>query len=224
MGHEIAGVGRTVIRLLVSRENIFHGNGYRRRFSCRISEQGSCGGGDNSSAIRLGYQRQTRHTHDQRSRRTAPNRHADSGGPAPQGRAAVPGNLPWPVPIHRRSLLRRQSKKRLAHSPKGASRSVRLTAGADRPGDFSVTHGSRSGGGREDVGMAKSQARSSLGQRHADPVCPPTHRRTATCLATTAVEICGGGRRPIKAAGYLGGPGPQRRSRCSLDAWGHRGG
>ena len=29
----------------------------------------------------------------------------------------------------------------------------------------------------------------SLGQRYADPVCPPTHRWTATSLATTAVEV-----------------------------------
>ncbi|HEY7311315.1 MAG TPA: hypothetical protein VH643_18280, partial [Gemmataceae bacterium] len=46
---------RTVIRLLVSSKNIFHGNGNRQRLACRISEQGSCGSGELSSAIRLGY-------------------------------------------------------------------------------------------------------------------------------------------------------------------------
>ena len=50
------GAWRTLIRLLVSSKNIFHGNGNRRRFSGRISERCSCGGGDHSSAIRLGYQ------------------------------------------------------------------------------------------------------------------------------------------------------------------------
>src|SRR5262245_56595153 len=43
-------------------------------------------------------------------RRAAPNTHADSGGPAPQGQAAVPGNKPRPVPILIRSRLRGHSK------------------------------------------------------------------------------------------------------------------
>jgi hypothetical protein len=34
-------------------------------FLAGISEQGSSGGGDHSSAIRLAYLWQTRHTHDQ---------------------------------------------------------------------------------------------------------------------------------------------------------------
>ena len=43
-------------------------------------------------------------------RRTAPNTHADSGGPAPQSRAPVPGTVSWPVPILVRARLRGQSK------------------------------------------------------------------------------------------------------------------
>jgi hypothetical protein len=64
-------------------------------FSCAgCPNEGSCGGGELSEAIRLGYPQRTRNTHDQPSRRTAPNSHADSGGPAPQGRAAVPETCP----------------------------------------------------------------------------------------------------------------------------------
>jgi hypothetical protein len=150
-------------------------------FSCRISEQGSCGGREFSSAIRLTYPGQTRHTHDQRSRRTAPNSHADSGGPASQGQAAVPGNLPWPVPILLGSQQRRHSKydwlapqrERPVRHGWRLGRIVR----ANTP----VLCGSRSGGGREDMGwpLAKPVF---LGQRYADPVCPPTHRRIATCF------------------------------------------
>jgi hypothetical protein len=120
-GPEIAG--RTVIRLLVSSKNIFHGNGNRRRFLAGCPNEGSCGGEGISSAIRLAYPWRTRHTFGPRPRRTAPNTHTDSGGPDQKGRAAVPGNLPRQVPIPMRSQHRRHSKKRLAHSPKGASRS-----------------------------------------------------------------------------------------------------
>jgi hypothetical protein len=121
-------------------------------FSCRISEQGSCGGGDNSSAIRLLYLRRTQHTHGQRPRRTAPNTHADCGGPASQGRAAVPGNLPWPVPIRIRSRHRGHSKSdwltpRRECPVRQGSRAGRIVR-ANTP----VLGGSRSGGGREDVG------------------------------------------------------------------------
>src|SRR5262249_18285183 len=63
-----------------------------------------------SSAIRLAYPWQTRPTHDRWSRRTAPNTHADCGGSASKGQAAVPGNLPWPVPILIRSRRRGHSK------------------------------------------------------------------------------------------------------------------
>ena len=133
----------------------------------------------------------------------------------------MPGNLPWPVPILLRSQLRRQSK------------SDWLTPRRERP----VRHGwrlgrivrrrlllsrrSRGGGGREDLGWPLAKP-VSLGQRYADPVGPPTHRRSVTSFATTAVEIYGRGRRPINPAGCLGGPGPHRRSRCSLDGWGRR--
>ena len=91
-GPEIAG--RTVIRLLVSSKNIFHGNGNRRRFLAGCPNEGSCGGEGISSAIRLAYPWRTRHTFGPRPRRTAPNTHTDSGGPASQGQAAVPGTRP----------------------------------------------------------------------------------------------------------------------------------
>jgi hypothetical protein len=107
-------------------------------------------------------------------------------------------------------------KKRLAHAPKGVSRSARLAAGADRPGERSWVLRSRLGGGWEDLGMATSQARLT-GTAHAEPVRPPTHYPTATIVKTTAVELFGRGRRPFKASRCLGGPGPQWRSRCSLD-------
>ncbi len=60
-----------------------------------------------------------------------------------------------------------------------------------------------------------------LGQRHADSALVP--RPTGgprPDYATTAVEIDGRGRRPIKPSGYLGGPGPHLRSRCSPDCLG----
>jgi len=107
-GPEIAG--RTVIRLLVSSKNIFHGNGNRRRFLAGCPNEGSCGGEGISSAIRLAYPWRTRHTFGPRPRRTAPNTHTDSGGPDQKGRAAVPGNLPRQVPIPMRSQHRRHSK------------------------------------------------------------------------------------------------------------------
>src|SRR5215831_7248814 len=52
-------------------------------------------------------------------RRAAPNAHADSGGPAPQGQTAVPGTAPRPVPIRIRSRVRGHSKVRRALSLKG---------------------------------------------------------------------------------------------------------
>src|SRR5262249_24720506 len=42
--------------------------------------------------------------------RAAPNTPADSGGPAPRGQAAVPGNGPRPVPLPIRSQARGPSK------------------------------------------------------------------------------------------------------------------
>jgi hypothetical protein len=54
----------------------------------------SSGGEGTASATRLRYRRQARPPAPQGQRRAAPNSHADSGGPAPQGRAAVPGAGP----------------------------------------------------------------------------------------------------------------------------------
>jgi hypothetical protein len=65
--------------------------------------------------------------------RAAPNTHADSGGPAPQGQAAVPGVESRPVPIRIRSRLRGHSKSGGLTSPRGGASSARLTGGAGRP-------------------------------------------------------------------------------------------
>ena len=173
----------------MSSKNIFHGNGNRRRFSCRISEQGSCGGGDNSSAIRLAYQRRTRNTHDQRSRRTAPNTHADSGGPAPQGRAAVPGTCPGRSRysfVPSTAAIQKATGSLLEGSvPLGTADGWGGSSGRSTP----FVSRSRSGGGREDVGMAKAKP-VILGQRYADPalVSRPTGGPRPV-FATTAVEI-----------------------------------
>jgi hypothetical protein len=135
----------------------------------------------------------------------------------------VPGNLPWPVPILVGPQQRRHSQsdwltpRRKCPVRFGwrVGRIVRAKAPQD--------HGSRSGGGREDVGwpLAKPVY---LGQRHAEPVCPPTHRRTATCFC----DHRGRNRRRRPASPQSGWmPGQSRthlRSRCSLVAWGRRGG
>ena len=63
-------------------------------------------------------------------------------------------------------------KKRLAHSSKGVSRSARLAAGADRPGESSWRSHVAVWRGSGGLGMATSQARFSLGQRYAEPVVP----------------------------------------------------
>ena len=93
----------------------------------------------------------------------------------------MPGNLLWPVSILMGSQQRRHSK------------SAWLTPRRERP----VRHGWRlgrivraktpgiNGRGRAGVGrtlgwpLAKPVT---WGQRSADPACPPTHRRTATCF------------------------------------------
>src|SRR5262245_59408420 len=64
--------------------------------------------------------------------RTAPNTHADSGGPAPQNRAAVPGTTSRPVPIRIRSRLRGHSKCDGLTSSRGGASLARLTGGAGR--------------------------------------------------------------------------------------------
>ena len=78
-------------------------------------------------------------------------------------------------------------------------------------------------GGREDVGMAQSQAR-----YHWDSVTliphlspdPPADRDLF--LRPSRSKYYGCGRRPIKPSGYLGGPRPHLRSQCSPDGWGRR--
>src|SRR5262245_66476014 len=65
----------------------------------------------------------------QATRRAAPNTHADSGGPAPQSKAAVPGTVSRPVPMRVRSR------------PRGQSKCDGLTSSGEGP----VWHGSRAG-------------------------------------------------------------------------------
>ena len=88
-----------------------------RRFSWRLFSGVNSGGEGYRSAARLGYSGQTRRPGPRGPRRAAPNTHADSGGPAPQSKAAVPGAAPRPVPILMRSRSRGQSKcGRLTHT------------------------------------------------------------------------------------------------------------
>src|SRR5262245_41387982 len=65
----------------------------------------------------------------QATSRAAPNTHADSGGPAPQSKAAVPGTVSRPVPMRVRSR------------PRGQSKCDGLTSSGEGP----VWHGSRAG-------------------------------------------------------------------------------
>ena len=122
----------------------------------------------------------------------------------PEGPNGCARIVSWPVPIRLRSQLRRPSQKRLAHFPKEVSRSARLATGADRPGD-----GSFFLGGCAATGVGRTWDGSKPGPFSWDrvtlnPFAPPTHRRDALLFATTAVEIVGRGRRPIKASGCLG--------------------
>jgi hypothetical protein len=160
-----------------------------------------------------------RSTHDQRSRRTAPNTHADSGGPTPEASSgcarelalAGPDTHAFPAsPPFKSDWLTPRKECPVRHGWR-LGRIVRAKSPVD--------HGSRSGGGREDVGWPTARAPFSLGQRHADPaLVPRPSGGPRPAYTTTAVEIDGRGRRPIKASGCLGSPGPQRRSRCSLVA------
>lgn len=97
---------------------------------------------------------------------------------------------------------------------------ARLTGGAGRRA-FPPPPGAprRGSGGPWDGASAPSPFY--LGQRHADPVRPPTHRRGAA-RCTTADGNCGSGRRPIKATGCRGcGPGRPRRTRGPVTAGCH---
>jgi len=141
----------------------------------------------------------------QAQRRAAPNSHADSGGPAPQGQAAVPGTGPRPVPILMRSPAR------------GHSRSGGLTSPREGP----VRPGSRRGrvvrrclllfrgGGPAGVGRTWDGASAPSPQQwrrpRADLVWPPDPPpgRGVAVGHRGSVEV-GRGRRPIKASGCRG--------------------
>src|SRR5262249_21676977 len=132
------------------------------------------------------------------TRRAAPNTHADSGGPAPQSRAAVPGTVPRPVPILIRSQLRGHSE--IDGPPSSGEGPVGLGSRAGRVvRRFLLLRGAVAGvGWTWDDASASSPF--SLRQPRADLACPPTHRR-GVARYTTADGECGSGRRPIKAAG-----------------------
>ena len=152
--------------------------------------------------------------------RTAPNTHADSGGPTPQNRAAVPGAVSRPVPILMRSRLRGHSKAAGSPPRRGGASLVRLTVGAGRqalpPSSGALWWGS---GGPWDGASAPSPL--SLRQLRLISLRPPTHLRSV--WSTTADRRCGHGRRPIKAAGYRGcGPEHPQRARGPLTAGCHR--
>lgn len=209
----------------MSSKNIFHGNGNRRRFSGRISEQGSCGGGDNSSAIRLGYQRRTRNTHGQRPKRTAPNTPADSGGPAPQDRAAVPGNLPRPVPILMRSQHRCHSKSDWLIPRKECPVRPGWRLGRIVRANSSLDQGRHPPVGREDVGWPQAKPVIHWDSVTLIPICPPTHRRMATCFCDHRGRNSGGAAGvPSKRQDAWAVPNPSFGVVAPLDSWGRRAG
>jgi hypothetical protein len=111
-------------------------------------------------------------------RRAAPNTHADSGGPTPQSRAAVPGTVSRPVPILIRSRLRGQSKT--TGSPPQGEGPVRQGSRAGRVvrRAFLLLRGAVAGVGETWEG-ASAPSPYYLRQPRADLVSPPTHRRGA---------------------------------------------
>ena len=104
------GHRRTRIRFSLSRDNNFHGHGVSA-FSGRLFLRGQGSGGEgHRSATRLVLSQADAAPGPEGRGRAAPNTHADSGGPAPRGQAAVPGNKPRPVPILIRSRSRGHSR------------------------------------------------------------------------------------------------------------------
>src|SRR5262249_21970883 len=136
--------------------------------------------------------------------RTAPNTHTDSGGPAPQGQAAVPGNGP--------------GRSRYAFVPRSVA--SRKAPGSPPRWEGPVRFGSRPGRGvgrwllvvvavRRGSAAPWDDASASsphyLRQLRADLVGPPTHRRAAAwSVAPPQSKEVGRGRRPIKASGCRG--------------------
>src|SRR5437016_4005304 len=117
-GRSGRAAAREFIRLSVSRENIFHGHG-EWRFSGRLFS-GVPAAVAKAMARRPGLLSAAGATPGPAGRgRAAPNTPADSGGPAPRGQAAVPGNKPRPVPIRIRAQARGHSKSGGLISPTG---------------------------------------------------------------------------------------------------------
>jgi hypothetical protein len=118
--------------------------------------------------------------------RAAPNTHADSGGPAPGNRAAVPGSVPRPVPIRIRSRHRGHSKidgltlsRECPVRP--GSRAGRVVRRFLLPGALRRGSGGTLGGclGTEPV---------ILGQLHAEPIQLPRPTIAAPPVICTAVQ------------------------------------
>jgi len=158
-----------------------------------------------------------------RDRATAPNLYGDSGGTSPRRVTAA-------VPRH---SLRGRSR----YSCVPSSVTIQKATGSLPEGG--VPFGSAGGwGGSSGRSLLWLRARGLAGvgriwDGHRPsplswdsvtliPFVPRPTGGPRRAFKTTAVERYGRGRRPIKAAGCLGGPGPQRRSRCSLMAWGRR--
>jgi hypothetical protein len=116
--------------------------------------------------------------------RAAPNTHADSGGPAPQSKTAVPGTRSRPVPILVRSQLRGHSK---CDGLTSASGRVQFGTAHGRGGSSGVSslfRGAAAGVGWT-LGWCFGTKPVLLETASADLVRPPTHRRgVAPC--TTA--------------------------------------
>jgi hypothetical protein len=152
-------------------------------------------------------------------RRAAPNTHADSGSPASQGRAAVPGNKPpagpdthsFPAPWPFNSGGLSSSRERPVRQGSRAGRIVRR---------YSSSLGAavwRGSGGP--WGGASAPSPDSVRQLHADLVLspdPPPGRRPMTGHRGQGSNRRG--RRPIKASGCRDyGPGHTRADSWSSD-------
>ena len=137
-------------------------------------------------------------------RRAAPNTHADSGGPAPRGRAAVPGQRPGrsrysfvPGSVAMRSCVGLTSRGRVqlgrAHGRGGSSGDSSFILGA------ALRWGS--GGFWEGASAPSPLPWDSFAL---SPFNPPTRLRGAAVGAHRGSNVSGHGRRPLKASGCRG--------------------
>ena len=104
-------------------------------------------------------------------------------------------------------------------------RSVPLgTAGADRPGERSSDHRSRSGGGREDLGMANSQARYTWDSVTLIPLVPRPTGGSRPLLRPPQSKEADAAGVPSKRPDAWAVPDPTGGVNAPLVAWGHRAG